>query len=366
MRIVHVTESFLPIGGETETQIANLARRQAGAGHDVLVLTRTKGTPAADSHYPFDVFRYVWLGGRGSTLVDPRAPSRFEAAIAEFEPDIVHVHLAESAPVVQRVLKRLAVGHFPTVVTVHSRWSAFPKAPLYAQLAKSLGDAPIVWTGASEVVADRVAKVLGVKETLVLPPGLDQSAWLADPIPHDDILFVADSYFAPRERMLEFINMLVELARKVPKKSFRAVIAGNGPVLFQAERSVVLRELRRFIELPAELTRAELVELYASADVFVAPAIKDAAPLAPFEAQAAGLAVLARSQSGVGMQLTATQGAVASSDKEMVEIMQGWVENPALVRTIKERNRQALSPLDWSLTMPRVEEIYSLAENHFR
>lgn len=366
MRIVHVADSFLPYGGEIETQIANLARRQAAGGDDVLVLTRTKGRPEADALHPFQVNRYVWLGGRGAGVVDPRAPGRFEAAIAEHKPDIVHVHLGESSPVAQRVLRRLSEGPVPTIVTVHPRWSALSVSPLFLRQAKSLESTPVLWTGSSPVVADSVADLLGQESVPVLPPGLDQAAWAAKPIPHDDLLFVADAYFTPRERILEFIDMLVVLSRKVPRMSFRAVIAGVGPILFQAERSVMWRELRRFIELPAQLSRPELVELYAGADVYVAPAAKDSAPLAPYEAQAAGLAILSRSQSGVGQQLTPQQGATGATDDEMIEIMKSWVENPAPMQAMKAHNRATPSPLDWSVTLPRVKELYALTQGRYQ
>ena len=41
MRIVHVTDCYLPRMGGIETQVADLVRHQSAAGHDVHVVTST-------------------------------------------------------------------------------------------------------------------------------------------------------------------------------------------------------------------------------------------------------------------------------------------------------------------------------------
>ena len=43
MRIVHVSDCFAPRTGGIETQVGDLARHQARAGHEVHVLTATLG-----------------------------------------------------------------------------------------------------------------------------------------------------------------------------------------------------------------------------------------------------------------------------------------------------------------------------------
>lgn len=361
MRIVHVTDSFLPNMGEVETQMSRLASKQAEIGHEVLVVTGVKGDLTADLQRTYQVERIACARTPGGMAIDPRAPQKFEETVASFVPDIVHVHLGKFSPVVQTVIKRLA-GQFPVVVTAHRLWSPLLIAPLYAQMNRSLQDAPIVWTGVSKLMAEQMGSALNIDDVQVTPIGLDQEYWSAlSPVPHDDLLFVSHGHFTTQERMLEIIDMMAVLARQVPRQSFRVIIAGVGPTITQAEKSVMLRELRPFIELPARLSPEELRELYAEADVFISAATRDAAPLAPAEAQAAGVAILARSQSNLGERLSPSEGATADSDDAMVEILRRWVENPKLVSTIKEHNRVAVCPLDWSLTMPRLESAYTQA-----
>ncbi|WP_418606788.1 glycosyltransferase [Georgenia sp. SUBG003] len=104
LRVVHVSDCFPPRVGGIETQVHDLAARQAAAGDDVHVLTAT-----ADPALPGG-------GRRGSSLVDGVRVHRFASratlgapfhpledvlvprALRQLRPDVVHVHAGVVSP----------------------------------------------------------------------------------------------------------------------------------------------------------------------------------------------------------------------------------------------------------------------------
>ena len=65
-------------------------------------------------------------------------------------------------------------------------------------------------------------------------------------------------------------------------------------------RAVQPRGLGDWVDLPGRLTRFEIQQLYASADVYLAPAELESFGVAALEARCAGLPVIAMASGGVG------------------------------------------------------------------
>ena len=80
----------------------------------------------------------------------------------------------------------------------------------------------------------------------------------------------------------------------------RVIIAGEGPGLEAAQRFIERHGMTGWVELPGRLSQEELMDLYARSDLHISPSVKDAFSISGLEARAAGLAILARSQSGFG------------------------------------------------------------------
>lgn len=147
MRIAHVTEDFLPNTEEVETQVSQLAAKQTEIGHEVRVLTSVKGKGAADEKLSYEVRRLGGLATLEGKSVDPRTAGRFAADIANFNPDVVHVHLVKPSSMIRNLLGQLNDAEIPVVVTIHSLWSPFLAGPTYGRLVRPLRSFPIVWTG---------------------------------------------------------------------------------------------------------------------------------------------------------------------------------------------------------------------------
>lgn len=361
MKVIHVSDCFLPSMGGIETQVAGLANQQAQLGWNVEVLTAQPRKDMADSELPYTVRRSVWPNVAHAP-VDPRAPGRFLNEIAWFMPDVVHLHMGELTPVVQALLPRLARRNIPTVVTVHSVWNRHLTVPLMRAYATVMGirDSGVLWTGVSQLVAGRIAPAVGVENVEILSNGVDSSKWKVAPIKHDGLVAVTAARFAPRKRIPELLQILRDV-RGASTAPFRAVLAGEGPGFEHARRFVEENDLSDVIDLPGRLGAEQLRDLYATADVFLSPSIAEAASIAAAEAQAAGLAILSREQSGLGERISDDEGATAKTDEAFTEILTRWVGDPTLVAPMKEHNRSVLCPLDWSLVLPQAEKTYQMA-----
>lgn len=111
MRIVHVTDAYLPKRGGIEVQVHDLAHRQRAAGHDACVVTRALGAQGGDVP--------VLRAGEGHGPVAwRRAASRIAQAVADS--DQVHAHLSVFSPAALVGLRAATRAGVPAVATYHS------------------------------------------------------------------------------------------------------------------------------------------------------------------------------------------------------------------------------------------------------
>ncbi len=159
MRVLHVTDFYLPRLGGIEMQVSDLAARQAAAGHDVQVLTCSPSAAADEG--PVQVVRL--RSGRSALA----RPATLRAATGWLSPDldVVHVHVGVGSPLGFWVARDAARRGLPTIVTVHSVW--WRVAPVF-RLLHALGGwsrLPIQWTAVSEVAAAPVRQLVGRAST---------------------------------------------------------------------------------------------------------------------------------------------------------------------------------------------------------
>lgn len=410
MKIVHVTDAFAPVMGGIETQVAALAFQQAVSGDDVTVLTTTMQHPRrgvgisaseklvrdnASDEVPYRVIRSEWPNPAGFP-VDPRAAKRFEELIGNEQPDVVHIHVGELTPVATHVLLRLQDSTVPTVVSVHSIWSGFPTVPLYRAGARVVGleDAPVIWLPNSELTATAVRKVIDSERVRVQNNSVDAAGWQVAPIPHEGLVAVSATRFAPRKRVPELLEILrdaghslgingpLSMPRSEARKDsrtanasetslgtrtevapgaypLRVVIAGEGSGLESAERFIESNGMTGWVSLPGRLDKADLVNLYAQSDIYLSPSVKDAFSISGLEARAAGLAILSRSQSGFGAAVhDGVEGRSVATDQEMTSTLVEWAREPEAVEAYKRHNRQTPMPYTWDHALPQFKRHY--------
>ncbi|MGM0385053.1 MAG: glycosyltransferase family 4 protein [Actinomycetota bacterium] len=364
MLILHVTDCYLPLLGGIEVQVSQLAAHQAGS-HEVAVFTTTMPGPGGqgrsrEAHGPVDVYRAAARMPLGMP-VHPLACRHLRELADRVDPDVVHFHMGGTAPSVQCSLR--SVGDRPTVLTVHSVWTPGVSASYRALSAITRFPSwRIQLSTVSELCARPVEAATGTP-VMVVGNGIDIDAWRLDPLPHDGVHVVSATRFARRKRIGALLRVL-ETARDQlgPGAPLRATIAGDGPQLESARAWVRRHGMEGWVHLPGRLDRAGLQELYRRADAYLAPVVLEAFSIAVLEAQAAGLAVVVRAQSGAAERLTdGVDALLADDDAGLASAVVRLVREPGLLEAITARNRTTPPPYDWDDVLERTARVYAAA-----
>src|SRR3954454_13290259 len=152
MRVLHVTDTYLPRRGGIELHVHDLAQAQRLAGDevDVLTLTRARGAEPAPSS---GLLRPADDAGLVTKLRFVLAHRRHGRTGAY---DVVHAHCSTFSPLVLATIA--AADGLPTAVTAHSLWRRY--TPLYRAVdyAGGWSSAPVAWSAVSNAAADTVRR----------------------------------------------------------------------------------------------------------------------------------------------------------------------------------------------------------------
>ena len=331
MRIALVSDCYLPRLGGIELQVHDLAVNLIRAGHKVTVFTITDG-PSSAGDVP--VVRLPAIAG----VPFPSAVDRLRAALATF--DVVHCHSSLVSPLAWRAARE--VGN--ALLTLHSLPS--PSTPWPAErIARYVGSAR--WTAVSEAVVAVLRKLLPEREIGVLHNGIDPVLWRPGSREDHPLTIVSTMRLARRKRPMAFLRILEEIRAAVPSAiRLRAVIVGDGPQAGTV--AAAARRLGPWVDLAGRLTRFEIQQLYASADVYLAPAELESFGVAALEARCAGLPVVAMASGGVGEFIRpGIEGYLVDSDAEMVRTVAGLLTDDALRSRIQAFNQDTEPAMTW-------------------
>ena len=374
MRIVHISDCYLPRLGGIEMQVAQLATRQVQAGHEVHVITATPGHDAVRSGV--EVLDGVTVHRVAARLpmelpVHPRTGHHVTTIVTELLREstaralVAHVHAGVISPFAWSGMRATASLSVPTVVTVHSIWG--PMAQPGFRAANGL----VHWSGGrvqlaavSEVAADRIRTVVGNATSVVVTPnGVDPDRWRVTAVPHsdNDVHVVAVMRLAPRKRALPLLGILRSAGEALPAGiRLHGTVVGDGPERGRVEKYI--REHSLDVDLPGRLTHEQIRELYASADMFVQPSVKESFGLAALEARTAGLPIVARSETGITEFVReGVEGLLVGSDEEMAGAVVRLAADPALRHRIAEHNRTIEPVQTWPGVLAAVDEAYARA-----
>jgi len=253
----------------------------------------------------------------------------------------------------------------PTVVTVHSIWGplAQPSFKALNSLANwsNLG---VQLTSVSEVAAQRIRDVVGPDvPVLVTPNGVDPQVWRVTPIPHDvdEVHVVAVMRLAPRKRAMALLGILHSARRAVPADTrLRATVVGDGPDRARVERYINQHDLD--VRLAGRLPHEGIRDLYATADLFVQPSIKESFGLAALEARTAGIPIIARQETGITEFVQqGVEGLLADSDEHMAGAIAYLATQPEQRARMAEHNRTVEPEQVWPRVLESVERAYEAA-----
>ncbi|MER5644532.1 glycosyltransferase family 4 protein [Streptosporangium sp. NPDC002524] len=367
MRILHISDCYLPRLGGIEVQVADLVRTQREAGHQVEVATATPGESLPGVHrivarLPFDLPVHPFGVGHLLRLVRARRP------------DVVHVHTGAVSPFAWMGVRAATRAGLPVVVTVHSMWDPVTRA-LYRGLRLLSGwhRWGLVGTAVSEAAALPIRAVAGPGVPVhVVSNGLDLSGWRSPPHPPpsadlvrpEPVHVVAVGRLAPRKQPVKLLRLLREARAQVPGETpMRATVVGDGPARPRMERYLRANGMTGWVSLPGRYSRDQIRELLASTDVFVAPAPRESFGLAALEARAAGVPVVARAQSGVAdFVRPGKEGLLGGSFDDLVASVARLVRDRELRESIAANNRET-EPVrsSWPVVLEGFERCYEQA-----
>lgn len=362
LKVGMVTDCYLPQVGGIEMQVHDLALRLQDEGHEVVVITPTRGPAVLDGVR----VRRMEVPLLPLNVPFTRRTFRLVSDLLEQERvDVAHFHAGIVSPVAMVGARDAQSRSIPSVITVHCLWSyATPGFRLLDRLTR-WRDWPVVLSAVSEVAARPLRRIAREREVLVLPNGIDNAAWEVRPRPRDPstVTIVSVMRLAPRKRPLHLLRMVRRLRQRIPAEiTLRVAIIGEGPERKQLDRYVAKHNLGDVVELMGRRTRDEIREYFELADVFVAPANLESFGIAALEARCAGLPVVAKARTGIREFIEHEQeGLLADSDRDMVDQLYRLVIEPELRAKIATRNREIPSSVDWSYVVERNIEAYEAA-----
>jgi glycosyltransferase involved in cell wall biosynthesis len=354
VRIGLVSDCYLPQVGGIEMQVHDLALHLREAGHGVVVITSIAGPPEVDG------IRVHRLDVPLLPFNIPFTPKSFRLVaeiLRDERVDVAHFHGGIVSPLAYFAAYSSQRAGIPTVITTHCLWSY--ATPAFAGLDRVFhwSDWNAVLSAVSEVAAAPVRRIADAhRDVIVLPNGIDNEAWQVErPESIDDdadraLTIVSVMRLAPRKRPLQLLKMVRKVREQVGTGTpFRVVIVGDGPECSSLERYLRAHELESVVQLVGRLTRGEIRGVFASADVFVAPANLESFGIAALEARCAGLPVVAKARTGIREFVEhGREGLLARSDRDMVDQIVRLIRDRELRLVIQKHNRETASPVDWS------------------
>lgn len=368
MRIVHVTDCYLPRLGGIELQVHDLACRQAAAGHRVTILTTTAGgRDQADPGPPVEVVRSA-SARRPPEKIVYRSTRRGTAALLtrldEF--DAVHVHASSFSPLAFLAAHHASGQGVPSVATVHSLWAK--ATPLFrgADWLAGWADWQVVWSAVSNAAAASLRSIVGGRAPVtILPNGVDPQEWrVARAADRPDVLRVAAvSRLARRKRLLQLVEILHAAHDGLPEGlSLEVMILGEGPQRKDIERYLRRHGMEGWVHLLGRRSRAEIRSVFARSDLFVAPASLESFGIAALEARCAGLPVVALAGTGVqDFVAHGREGWLVRSDAAMVETIVSLARSPEVVAHVAAHNRSVPASISWDGVLAGCEDLYHRA-----
>lgn len=369
MRIVHVSDCYPPRMGGIESQVHDLAAHQAGAGDAVHVLTATRaadGSLRGTSTEPTGVRVHRMASALTFGVpVHPLGGRLITRALRLLEPDVVHVHAGVLAPFAHDGARAARALGLPLVITWHCMLTGVEPWIRVGAGLTGWRDAPVALAAVSRVAADRVCAALGRTDVAVIPNGLDLAPWRAaaaraahddDGAPHP-LRVVAAQRLAPRKRATALVRAVALADAALGRdgagdRRIRLTVVGGGPDAPAVRREAERRGIADAVTLAGRFERTALPDLYTEQDVFLSAVEKEAFGIAALEGRAAGLAIVARSGTGITEFVAdGVDGLLADDDAGLAANLVRLASEDVLRQRILEHNRAVAPAADFADVM---------------
>lgn len=224
----------------------------------------------------------------------------------------------------------------------------------------------VTLSAVSEVAAARISAALRrASPVLVVPNGIDPADWTVGHVETGARTLRVTSVMrmAPRKRTLPLVRMILQAAAALDDRSeVTATLIGDGPERARAERFVRGHRLGGRVRFTGRLDRAGILDVFSQSDVYVQPSVKESFGLAALEARAAGLPVIARSQTGTSQFIhDGVSGLLADDDAGMARAIVRLGDDRHLLDAITAHNRDTPPSDTWPAVLDIVGAAYRTA-----
>ena len=366
MRILFISETFLPKVDGVVTRLVRTLDALEALGHEVLVLA----PPKAPARY--GRFRVVSAPGLPfpwyPELTAALPAARLARAASSFRPDVVHV------------INPVFFGSWGAV------WARRRRLPLVASFhtdPKVVRDLGLGWLQRPLEVVDRevhnladvnlctspqmvrLARSLGIRRVRLWPKAVDSLRFRPEQAtPEMRRRLTGDAperplvVYAGRVSFEKRVDVLAEAARRLPEVRFAVV--GEGPALDWLERELAGTGtvFTGFLEGDA------LADAYASADIFAFPSDSETLGFAALEAMAAGVCVVAARAGGIPhiVQDDVNGALVPPSDAPaLAAAIRTLLDDPARRRRLAARGRADSELWSWEASTRELVRLYGAA-----
>jgi phosphatidylinositol alpha-mannosyltransferase len=270
MRVAFVLDDSLDPPDGVQQYIVTLGKWLADQGHYVAYIVADTERNDIDHVYSLGAFITTRFNGNVVRTPSPVPYNRIRAALAEIQPDIIHVQMPYSPFLAARVIK--SAGPATAVVgTFHILPTDIAGAAANHALAIALRGSLRRFDGVvavSQAAADFARRAYGLRPR-VIPNTIDVSRFAvsAKQREHGKIRIVFLGRLVPRKGVMSLIESFNELPDDVADRA-ELVIGGRGPLTTSAQR---LAGANRTIKFAGFVPEDEKAKFLAGADIAVFP-----------------------------------------------------------------------------------------------
>ena len=396
MRILALTEHFLPRIAGTAMTVHKTATALAARGHDVTLIAPNPAFADIDAAQNFTVHRIgPDLSPHGAPTREDRyafceaADAQCKRMIAAGEVDIVHVmfglFLMEKLDI-----EAYAAQGVPSVAMVHNlpphecavAWDASPLHKRFADKARLVAVARknrarlhrhdyASYLVPSEQVAGLLREALpqrsievvehGVTDTIISlmnPPASRR------PVEGEPVRLLTVGGFVPPKRQ----HLVPEIVEQLNRQGIAvdwtlAGAPGRVPVYFEAlESYIAARGLNDVIHLRTSLPDEDLAAAYDAAHIYVQPSTEEGFCLTALDAAAAGLPVIGSPAGAIPSIVKASQGILVPSEPiALAAAIADFVSTDSWTDDTASRVGQVRETWNWDRVAADCERIYGNA-----